>query len=395
MKIIILGIVALLASSCGHKLEEHGHEEHEGHEEHKEHKEVVDITVHFEKHKQAAVEIKMSNPEMRKVFSKISIPAIVKADPRYSYTVSSSSRGIFSFVSKNQFIYEGKIVKKGETLARIYPAADQEHWTTIEQSYNSAKTDSSFLQKELQRIKELSQKGVIPEKELLSAQNKAKIADNALKTAEKRLMQLQGIKGKSISVKSPVNGVIRKIFRVKGSLVDSGSSLFDVIIPDKLIVEGELLKGDITQNSAIKSVSIVRSGSVSKTIDTEKTLKMRKTVFDYNSLSSKLQIPFESSNFSVGEPVELELETEMKSEKLELTVPRSSVIEIGTKPYLVVFKKDEFFKITPVTVGSYDQKKINILKGIKAKDMIVTKGAYEIYASSQTESMNEHEGHNH
>ena len=123
------------------------------------------------------------------------------------------------------------------------------------------------------------------------------------------------------------------------------------------------------------------------------SLKKRTYTFDYNTLSSEIIVPFEDSGFYIGEPVEIILKVGKGTPVL--TVPLSSVIEIATKPHLVILKEAEMFEIIPVVTGLNDGLEIEILKGIKATDKVVSKGAFEIYAASKTESMDAHAGHNH
>jgi multidrug efflux pump subunit AcrA (membrane-fusion protein) len=306
-------------------------------------------------------------PEMSEVMERVSVPGIIKADPRYSFTISSTSRGIFSYSASGDLLHEGKLVKKGEILAVIYPVAQQEHWTQIEQAHNLAVVEKEFAQNEYERINDLAQKGVVPEKELLIAKNNLEASAQNLKFAEKRFIK-------------------------SGMLVESGETLFEIVVPDKLMINGEILKGDIPSGSKIMSVSVKASDS-EMTVITSADIKNRTYTFDYTTKSSEIVFPFESSGFYIGENVEIILRTGKGVPSL--TVTSSSVIEIATRPHLVIMKETEIFEIIQVDAGADDGLKVEILKGLKETDRVVSKGAFEIYAASRTESMDAHAGHNH
>lgn len=249
MKIAAFIIFSILLSGCSHDHGDHDGHNHSGKDaavtqHHNEHREEAE-DVHFSKEKQDVVKVEMTNSKTSEMLEKISVPGIVKADPRYSFTVSSTSRGIFSYSTASELIYEGKFVKKEEILAVIYPVAQQEHWTQIEQAHNLAIVEKEFAQKEYERVKDLSEKGVVSEKELLIVKNNAETASQNLKSAKERIFLLHGGKGKSIQIKTPVSGILRKIFVKSGTLAEPGESLFEVVAPEKLVIYGEILKGDI------------------------------------------------------------------------------------------------------------------------------------------------------
>jgi biotin carboxyl carrier protein len=379
----------------------HDHEDHSGHDRsrkeepssqhHGNHDEEIK-SIHFNKEKQVLAGVETVMPEMSEVMERVSVPGIIKADPRYSFTISSTSRGIFSYSASGDLLHEGKLVKKGEILAVIYPVAQQEHWTQIEQAHNLAVVEKEFAQNEYERINDLAQKGVVPEKELLIAKNNLEASAQNLKFAEKRASQLQGGREKSIQIKASVSGVLRKIFIKSGMLVESGETLFEIVVPDKLMINGEILKGDIPSGSKIMSVSVKASDS-EMTVITSADIKNRTYTFDYTTKSSEIVFPFESSGFYIGENVEIILRTGKGVPSL--TVTSSSVIEIATRPHLVIMKETEIFEIIQVDAGADDGLKVEILKGLKETDRVVSKGAFEIYAASRTESMDAHAGHNH
>lgn len=414
MKIMILVISVLFFSSCTHKHENHEHESHgEKEQKHKEHRheehehkncsghkheklenkvpeKAEKKIVHFEREKQLKAEVAISKPQKKAIIKKVNIPGMIKAAPGYTFSVSSTSRGVVSYAS-GKLIFEGREVKKGEILAKVFPSANQAHWTEVEQAYNLAKVENEYAQKDLQRIDELADKGVVPEKELLAAVNKAEAASANLKYSEKRFSQMQGGKGGSIKVKAPVNGMLRKRFANNGDLVDAGSNLFEIVVPGKLIVRGNLLRGDLPKGFELEEINI-KSEDHATLVKLDKKQKKRRFSFDYRTLSSEIAVPVNDRDFSVGEPVELELV--FKKEATNLTVPKSALIEVETHPYIVVLKEKDMFEIVPVTTGSADERVV-ILKGLKEADRIVVKGGYEIYASGETETMDEHAGHNH
>lgn len=394
-------LVVLFTTLSFAKSEEHKHEEHEEHnpkedehedEKHEDENDGSGIAFHLEQQKD--INLQIEKPRFQKIAQTISIPAVVQSDPRFTSVVSSSSRGVLMLTDGKTISSVGRRVKKGDILGRIIPSADQQHWTSLMLDYEKADSDKELAEKELYRIKNLVEKGLLPDKNLLNAENRFNRFNAELKSAKSRKSQLYGAQKSSIALRASHNGVIKKISFRHGALVESGDIVFEIFSPQQIVIKGFVFQSDIRSIKDIQYAFLKTKDEIVKIDHVDDKILNDELVFDSETISATLEIAMKNQHhFTVGERVSLNLG--IGEAKKSITVPLSSIVDINTKPYLFIRSGKEMFQQTAVNLGASNGERVAVVSGVDNHDEVVVSGGFEIYVSSLGSSVDPHAGHNH
>lgn len=370
------------------KDEEKNHEDH-GHEGHDQGGDGLLFSLKMQK----SINLKVEKPRLMELSTQIAIPALIQSDPRYTSAVAASSRGILILVEGKSITSVGKRVEKGESLGRIIPSADQQHWTGVMLDLEKASVDRDLAEKEYNRIKGLVDKGLLPEKDLLAAQTAFNRAKAEMKSAKNRKAQLYGSQQTSIVLRASHDGVIKRINFRHGSLVDAGDIVFEIFSPEHLVVKAHMLQSDIHAIDEIRYGFLKIKDHIVKIEDVDEKLLNDELIFDPETMAAKLEVSIDNNRMlRVGDSIALHLG--VGENRVYTTVPVEAVVDINTKPYLFIKKGAENFIRAAVKLGPTNGERVAVIKGIDMADEIVTSGGFEIYASS-IGAADPHAGHNH
>ena len=190
----------------------------------------------------------------------------------------------------------GDRVRKGQTLVELEPlksnlldprshAAAEAAVSSAEASLKveeerarAAAADAEYARKNFERIKKLHEGGYVAKDALEQAETGAKRAGANLLSAEAtvRVARFEldrahtalrhsaaentRIQGKIVTIQSPVNGSVLKIYRESEGVVQSGEPVIDIGDPEKLEVKVEVLSADAVKIKPGASVLFERWG---------------------------------------------------------------------------------------------------------------------------------------
>jgi len=190
----------------------------------------------------------------------------------------------------------GDRVRKGKTLVELEPlksnlldprshAAAEAAVSSAEASLKveeerarAAAADAEYARKNFERIKKLHEGGYVAKDALEQAETGAKRAGANLLSAEAavRVARFEldrahtalrhsaaentRIQGKIVTIQSPVNGSVLKIYRESEGVVQSGEPVIDIGDPEKLEVKVEVLSADAVKIKPGASVLFERWG---------------------------------------------------------------------------------------------------------------------------------------
>jgi len=205
------------------------------------------------------------------------------------------SAPVAGFMRRIQFDV-GDRVQKGQSLVELEPlksnlldprshAAAQAAVSSAEASLKveeerarAAAADAEYARTNLERIRKLYEGGYVAKDALEQAETGAKraganllSAEAAVKVARFELERAQtvlrhsaaentGIQGKIVTIQSPVNGSVLKIYRESEGVVQSGEPVIDIGDPEKLEVKVEVLSADAVKIKPGASVLFERWG---------------------------------------------------------------------------------------------------------------------------------------
>ncbi len=243
--------------------------------------------------------------------------------------LSAESSGRVKFIN----VDEGSRVSKGQVLARI----DNELLTVDAQT---AKANYENALRDLERYESSFKTGGITKQQL----------DNARLRVRTSLASVQstGRRSSDANVRAPFSGIVNKRFIEKGSYVNPGAQLFEIVDLSKL-------KLKVTVGEA--QVVNLRKGD---------RVAIKSTVFPDQSFSGKVSFIAAKADNSLNFPVEIEV-TNTAGDKLKAGMYGTAVFQFPNSAPAITVPRSAF-------VGSVNSNKIYVLEGDVARQRSVTAG---------------------
>lgn len=300
--------------------------------------------------------------------------------------VSAKASGIIMLSTNN--VLEGKSVSNGQMLFSISSNGLASNNSAVQ--FAEAKNNFEKANADYKRAKELAMDNIVSQKDLLNAKNQQ---DNAWAIYSN---MNKNFSSSGQSVKSPMAGFVKQIFIQNGQHVEAGQAIASISQNKTLQLRAEVQQKYASILGTIRSANI-RTLNDNKTYTLEqlsgKVLSYGKAANNDNYLIPvNLQID-NKGGFVSGGFVEIYLMSLTNSQAL--TVPNTALLEEQGVYFVYVQVNPELFEKREVKIGGTDGLRTEILKGISAKDRIVTKGAMMIKLAQATGTLDAHSGHNH
>ena len=299
--------------------------------------------------------------------------------------LTATTSGIVTFENKD--IVHGLDVKSGQILFSIDndEMADENLSTRrqeIEAEYEKAKAD-------YERKQSLAEDKIISESDLIDAKTEylkaKKHYDNMLKNYPE---------GKTLH-RATISGSISEILVPNNSYVEAGQPIMTLAQNDKLYVRADLQSKYYPVLKDIKTANIRTNDGIVYSLDelSGRLLSYGKTTDVANPL---IPVTFEiknNGNIIPGSFVEIYITAE--SDKMGIMLPNSAIVEeMGIYCVFVQTCVDSFEKRI-ITKGVTDGNNTQILKGVKAGERIVSKGAINVKLAQGSAALDPHAGHVH
>jgi RND family efflux transporter MFP subunit len=233
---------------------------------------------------------------------------------------------------------------------------------------NAAQVSLNTAQRAYDRAKTLSDAGIIPRKDLETAQADLAKSRNEMSLA-RRAAQLS-------VMRSPISGVVTEMSAVLGASADVTQPLVEISDPSDLdIVLGTTpaLAGRVRPGNHVQ----LRAGQ-NATGESLGVGIVRNVAAEVDSTARNVEIraalPTASRPLRIGETIygEIEVGTRPKS----MAIPVEAIIPDGDQFKVFVVDAKKVAHARPITVGARDAKQAEILKGLSPGERVVTYGAY-------------------
>ena len=276
----------------------------------------------------------------------------------------------------------GQTVRAGQAVAVLQQnvgTADQVGIATnnagLAVQIESARTRVTATKRELDRLRKIED--IAAAKDVQIAEANYNQALTELQTLESRAMGANSAaNSRTITLTSPISGVMGAFTLTPGAEVSAGQTLFTVTNLNKVYVEAQVYDRDLP---------VIRAGNkflVTCSTDDHKTAEVRliSPAQTMNPGNQSQRVLFEMDNpkgeFKIGEFVTVKALNQQTSRNI--SIPNSALTEINGKP--AVFLKDgpEIFTLSYVQTGEDDGTRTLILKGVEEGEKVVANGAYEV-----------------
>nr|WP_315484247.1 HlyD family efflux transporter periplasmic adaptor subunit [uncultured Undibacterium sp.] len=262
----------------------------------------------------------------------------------------------------------GQRVTKGQVLAYLRPVMTSLDRGNSQSILADIDSQLSIAERKVHRFEQLSD--ALPK----ATVEAARFDYEALK---KRKAAVEASLSKSEALIAPVSGIISVANAVTGQVFDAKESLFEIIDPNRLMVEAlaydPILTTDIANATATWNSS---QASASNNVTPNLSLsfvgggqQMRE-----QAIPLLFRVAGKSTAVAVGQTIKVIIQT--KRLTTGYAVPNSSVIKLtGGESVVWVHTEAERFVQRKVVAHSLDGERVSIVSGLKEDERVVTSGA--------------------
>lgn len=378
----LFSALCLVITGCHSVKEEHHDHEHElesmedlhSHTAEKAH--AGEIVFHEEQARAAGLEVITVSPSS---FTEvIHVSGQIQSTPDNEATVVSASAGVVDFAGK--YLTEGMSVKSGTPLITVSAKnmVNGDLSVAAEVEYESAL-------REYERAKSLVADRLISQEEFEQVRLRYEKAKNALPPV---------ITSSGVTVSSPIDGYIKKVYVKKGDYVEIGQPLAMVTRNKRLQLRAEVSEKYADRLPTLTGANFKPSygNTLYKLSDLNGRLISYGRTVDENSFYIPVIFDFDNCGDIVpGSYVDVFLLSLPLMDVL--AVPVSAVTEEQGLYFVYVQLDREVFKKQEVHIGLSDGERVRILSGLKEGDRVVTKGTYQVKLAATASVIPE--GHSH
>lgn len=263
---------------------------------------------------------------------------IIDVPPQNMAVISAFSGGYI----KNTPLLIGDKVKKGERLVTL----ENPEFITMQQNYLETAEQLSYLKSEYDRQKTMLEENITSQKSFLKAESEYKTATARANSLRKSLQMLninptsvlQGNITSQVSIFSPIDGYVTKVFVNIGTYVSPADKIMEIMNTDHIHLELKVFERDLMQIKKGQEIEFtVPEASkenfkgdvhlVGTTIDPKSRIALI-----HGHINEK-----DETNFAAGMFVEAEIVTGTSN---KLALPEDAVVELEGKNF-VLFVENE------------------------------------------------------
>lgn len=268
----------------------------------------------------------------------------------------------------------GQEVKQGQTLLVVEDLGIIE----LQQNYLTTLSDWQFAQQELDRQKEMSVNNATSKRNEQQAQANFDRLTALIRSYKEQLTMIginsnglsaQNIR-KSVTISSPMNGVVTALNVAKGAFFDSNQQLIELLDLKKTETHVQVFQSDL------QSISI-NDKTVATLSDVELKGRVVRIVpsLDQNNAATVVVEWDDPANLYVG--VGFKLAIEQKEIEL-MTLPSESVLNWNRKNYVFVQSEANRYELVEVEKLQENGTRVGVKGAISLSDKVVIKNAYTL-----------------
>ncbi|MFW5453425.1 efflux RND transporter periplasmic adaptor subunit [Thioalkalivibrio sulfidiphilus] len=318
----------------------------------------------------------------QEIAPRLSMPAVVEAVPGRQAEVVAPMRGTLRAADGSAWVQPGMKVTAGQALAAITPLAGLEDIAQLEADLRAAEARLALARSELERVRVLVTDGVVSERRLREAQAEHDTALGAHEAAVTRFRGSRGTtpaRGTSLSLRTPMDGVVVASHGAPGQVVEAGARIARVLDDRRVWVRVHVPAQDLALLETPHDLRIRRPGDRAWTTPVESILVYRGLELDQGALPLVYEVDNTTdpgSHLSVGLPLIASLAT--GAPQTRLTVPESAVLDDDGMAVVIVQHGGESFERRLVRLGTRATGRVAVLDGLEAGERVIVEGAYAV-----------------
>lgn len=291
----------------------------------------------------------------------------VLADPNAGGRVQASQPGRLE-AEPSGLPSLGQRVTKGQVLAYLRPVMSSLDRGNSQSILADIDSQLSIAERKVQRYEQLAE--ALPK----ATVEAARFDFEALK---KRKAAVEASLSKSEALIAPVSGIISVANAVTGQVFDAKETLFEIIDPNRLMVEALAYDPILTSDIANATATWNQQRS-STPANTPISLSLNFIGGGQQMREQAIPLLFRVSGKSMAVAVGQTIKVIIQTKRLTtgFAVPNSSVIKLtGGESVVWVHTEAERFVQRKVVAHSLDGERVSIISGLKDDERVVTSGA--------------------
>ncbi len=259
----------------------------------------------------------------------------------------------------------GSRVTAGQTLAIVEGVIDATAAMNMQAEKNNLEAEYEAARKELNRLNSVSD--ITAKKDLDEAQ--ARVAK-----AQHNLMLFENKSAARFELKSPISGMIDNFTLSIGSIVNQGETLFTIINPTKVFVDGQVY-GDAM--GIVQSAKQFIISDANGNFANAQLLAVPQVLHESNQSQHVLfELNNSDNTFKIGEYVTIRAVIPTSADAI--VIPASAITEVEGRACVFIKNAAEHYELRFVNTKNDNGTTINITKGIETDERVVTHATYQL-----------------
>jgi len=341
-----------------------------------------------------AIEIKTVKASLRPMRSQLRAMGKVLAPQTKKAIVSYAFPARISEIHANI----GDWVESGQKLVTL----QSEEVGKARAEFFKAQADFELAKRNLEREKNLFDRGVGAQKNLLTTEAEFKVAEAWLNAAEKKLHVLGFTEGmvqeleKShqinpiISLYAPIGGKVIASMAVRGAMVDQNSEILIIMDPTVLWVEAEIYERDIAKIKIGQDVEVSVPAYPVETFPGK--ISFIGDVLNEGSRTITVRTEIRNREFKLKPGMFSDMTVFLNHPDKVLAVPDVAILDDRDQK-IVFISAAEGYRLQAIKVGVKEGGYWEILEGLTEGDEVVTAGNYQLKSKFYEEIL--HSSHVH
>jgi RND family efflux transporter MFP subunit len=281
---------------------------------------------------------------------KFKISGTVK--PYASAKVSSEVAGLIVSIPKDK----GSYVSAGETVVHLKTDMDMA-------TFNQSLAQIELLRVNFEKQKELYEDNATTELQYLNAKWQLEAAERGLDVLRTKM--------RTLSVRSPINGVIDDKFMNKGEMAAQGTPILSIIDVSRVKISAGVPESYVSKIK--KGQHVIVTIDVIPGAEFDGEISYIAPALDQGSRTFEIELTISNRDRVLKPGMNANIEISQSEYSDAIVVPQDLIIDYGEEKFVYILDGD-IAKKRDVTIGGREGNNVLIKSGLNAGDKLITEG---------------------
>ena len=186
-----------------------------------------------------------------------------------------------------------------------------------------------------------------------------------------------------MTINAPLNGIVLEKMVLDGAYITPGMNLYKIADLSTVWIIADVYEYEVPLVKVGQQARVTLPYSSGEVLHA--TVSFINPVLDSMTRTVKVRIAVKNPGLVLKPDMFVNVEI-MASSRARIVIPRSAVLDSGTRQIVYVEKEPGVFEMRTVTLGVRGENEVEVLKGIKKGERVVTSGNFLIDSESQLQS---------